>query len=171
MYEPEIKLELESWRGYSAYEVAVQNGFNGTKTEWLESLVGGTIQLTVNGKAMETDGDIKLYAGDIPMEAGALNTVKSKINALEEMMGRKVSMQTDTASLSASGWSDQMQTAAVEGVMDDSVVIVTPAPGTHAKYTGCGVRCTAQGVGTKTFSCTTVNDSDVEANILILMGG
>lgn len=28
-------------RGYSAYEVAVQNGFEGTEEEWLASLVGG----------------------------------------------------------------------------------------------------------------------------------
>ena len=27
-------------RGYSAYEIAVQNGFEGTETEWLESLKG-----------------------------------------------------------------------------------------------------------------------------------
>ena len=30
------------WRGYSAYEVAVQEGFVGTKAEWLASLHGAT---------------------------------------------------------------------------------------------------------------------------------
>ena len=30
------------WRGYSAYEVAVQEGFVGTKAEWLASLQGAT---------------------------------------------------------------------------------------------------------------------------------
>ena len=28
-------------RGYSAYDIAVQNGFEGTEEEWLASLVGG----------------------------------------------------------------------------------------------------------------------------------
>ena len=28
-------------RGYSAYDIAVQNGFEGTEDEWLASLVGG----------------------------------------------------------------------------------------------------------------------------------
>lgn len=28
-------------RGYSAYQIAVQNGFEGTEAEWLESLKGG----------------------------------------------------------------------------------------------------------------------------------
>lgn len=79
MSEQEIKLELERWKGYSAYEVAVQNGFDGTQQEWLESLSGGSISFSVNGKVMGTDGDIKVYAGDIKMEAGALNTVRDKI--------------------------------------------------------------------------------------------
>ena len=30
-------------RGYSAYEIAVQNGFNGTEEEWLASLEGGGV--------------------------------------------------------------------------------------------------------------------------------
>lgn len=29
-------------RGYSAYEIAVKNGFEGTESEWLEALVGNT---------------------------------------------------------------------------------------------------------------------------------
>ena len=33
---------LNSVRGYSAYEVAVINGFRGTVDEWLESLKGDT---------------------------------------------------------------------------------------------------------------------------------
>ena len=34
------ELYVVGTRGYSAYEVAVQNGFEGTVDEWLESLVG-----------------------------------------------------------------------------------------------------------------------------------
>ena len=33
-------LSNEVLRGYSAYEVAVQNGFEGSEKEWLESLKG-----------------------------------------------------------------------------------------------------------------------------------
>lgn len=29
-----------NWRGYSAYEIAVQNGYSGTEEQWLASLVG-----------------------------------------------------------------------------------------------------------------------------------
>lgn len=34
------ELYVVGTRGYSAYEVAVQNGFEGTVDEWLESLIG-----------------------------------------------------------------------------------------------------------------------------------
>ena len=30
-------------RGYSAYDIAVQNGFDGTEEEWLESLKGDQV--------------------------------------------------------------------------------------------------------------------------------
>lgn len=33
-------LEGTAYRGYSAYEIAVRNGFIGTEQEWLESLKG-----------------------------------------------------------------------------------------------------------------------------------
>lgn len=79
----EIKVQLDSWRGYSAYEVAVQNGFKGTQKEWLESLSGGTLQITVCGKSVDASGNIVLYAGDILMAEGAMNTIASKMEALE----------------------------------------------------------------------------------------
>lgn len=63
-------------RGYSAYDVAVQNGFEGTATEWLESLVGpegpaGTFDLTTisyeetNDKSVSS-GDNKIFT-NIPV--------------------------------------------------------------------------------------------------------
>jgi hypothetical protein len=47
-------------RGYSAYEVAVQNGYTGTETEWLDSLKGKQVVLRVNGTKLQYqyDGDI-----------------------------------------------------------------------------------------------------------------
>lgn len=44
-------------RGYSAYEVAVQNGFEGTEQEWLESLKG---QITEEDKDVIAQGASKL---------------------------------------------------------------------------------------------------------------
>ncbi len=38
-------------RGYSAYEIAVQNGFTGTEEEWLDSLVSSGLpdKITLDG--------------------------------------------------------------------------------------------------------------------------
>ena len=36
------KITRYNWRGYSAYEIAVQHGYAGTEEEWLASLIGPT---------------------------------------------------------------------------------------------------------------------------------
>lgn len=40
------KLTEEGLQGKSAYEIAVDHGFEGTEEEWLESLKGGDVDLT-----------------------------------------------------------------------------------------------------------------------------
>lgn len=40
---------LKGDRGYSAYEIAVQNGFVGTESEWLESLKGADGYTPIKG--------------------------------------------------------------------------------------------------------------------------
>ena len=52
------KIVSESFisNGKSAYEIAVQNGFIGSETEWLESLVGKSPYIGTNGN---------WYIGDI----------------------------------------------------------------------------------------------------------
>ena len=73
-----IQMKLNTWRGYSAYEIAVQNGFEGSQSEWLESLKGAdgasVTDWTVNNKA-PVDGNITLRAGDIPLQPGLAATV------------------------------------------------------------------------------------------------
>ncbi len=53
-------LSNEVLRGYSAYEVAVQNGFEGSEKEWLESLKGEKGEKGENAKvelSVVDDGD------------------------------------------------------------------------------------------------------------------
>lgn len=78
----QVKVELENWRGYSAYEVAVKNGFNGTEKEWLEHLNGG-ITVTVNNKVSGTDGNIEVLASDILLVEEGQITVKKKLDDLQ----------------------------------------------------------------------------------------
>lgn len=84
---PQLSAEIETFRGYSAYEIAVQNGFTGSEKEWLASLHASSG--TVNGIGPDETGEIKLRAGDIPMSAEenadtvdeAINKVKGKADA------------------------------------------------------------------------------------------
>lgn len=83
----DLKMEVQRFRGESAYEVAVRNGFQGTEAEWLASLHASSG--TVNGIGPDETGDIKLRAGNIPMNAEenadtvdeAINKVKGKADA------------------------------------------------------------------------------------------
>ena len=58
--------EMEVVRGYSAYQVAVMNGFKGTEAEWLASLVGPpgpageAGKVTINGIPPDDNGDFKI---------------------------------------------------------------------------------------------------------------
>ena len=80
-------LYVTGTRGYSAYEIAVQNGFVGTEQEWLDSLVGpqgepGTPfdELTEEQKA-EIRGDEGKSAYDIAVENGFIGTEQDWVNS------------------------------------------------------------------------------------------
>jgi len=73
-----MQMQLSSWRGYSAYEIAVQHGFEGTEAQWLESLRGqpgaDADMLTVNNRSA-VDGNITVRGTDIYVQAGLATTV------------------------------------------------------------------------------------------------
>lgn len=74
----EIKVQLDKWRGYSAYEVAKNNGFNGTEKEWLESL-GAATNITVNERQVDDTGNITLSAEHIPLVENGQKTVAEEL--------------------------------------------------------------------------------------------
>ena len=59
--------------GKSAYEIAVQNGYSGTETEWLETLKGTNIDMTEYYTKSETDEAI----GDI---SSVIDTINGEVN-------------------------------------------------------------------------------------------
>ena len=75
-----------------------------------------------------------------------------------------------SVTLTASGWNAnaKTQTVSVSGVTATSNCVITSAPDSYMAYAKAGVRCTAQGAGTLTFSCETVPTADVAANVLII---
>ena len=81
----DMSMNLQTWRGYSAYEIAVRNGFEGTEQEWLESLHGKDgMPTSING-ITPLNGEIALTGSDIPISASdrrALNELAVLVDAL-----------------------------------------------------------------------------------------
>ncbi|MBR6568823.1 MAG: hypothetical protein IKK75_00030 [Clostridia bacterium] len=80
-----MTMHLQTWRGYSAYEIAVQNGFEGTEAEWLDSLKGSDGQTTSVNGVSQFDGQISLTGADIPVspsDGRRLSELAAKADAL-----------------------------------------------------------------------------------------
>ena len=190
MNEKEIRLELEKWRGYSAFEVAQQNGFNGTEKEWLEQL-GGNINLTVNDRVVDDSGNITLTAEHIMMVEEGQITIAQKVNdigtevtaaknEIAEIANVKAQVLTQTAALPMDSWEQDGeiygQSVGVTGVTIDkdktSVIVSPPTDRTmEEEYLKCEVRASAQGDGILVFTCTDMPEIDIEANVMVVIMG
>ncbi len=74
--------------GLSAYELAVQNGFTGTLTEWLESLKGADGINGTNGK----DGKNGLSAYEIALKNGFVGTESEWLDSLKGENGTEIDL-------------------------------------------------------------------------------
>ena len=72
------------------------------------------------------------------------------------------------ATLTVSGWVDNTQTVEVDGVTSNNTLIVASAPENYEAYSKAGVYCSAQAVGSMTFTCKSVPATDLNANVMIL---
>ena len=73
-----------------------------------------------------------------------------------------------TVTLSASGWSNLIQSVTASGVTADNDLVISPASSSHDAYVEAGVRCTAQTSNRLTFICTEKPSSNLSVNVLIL---
>lgn len=193
---PAISMSLHSWRGYSAYEIAVQNGFEGSETEWLASLKGepgdAAGSITVNGREA-VEGNITIRGTDIYVRSGTAQSIAQALEncmrtdavvdslesddttkplsaaqgrVLSQAIATKPDMRTATVALAASGWTDNQQTVSVAGLSAQHAVIVTAAPDSYEHYSDCVVRCIAQGEETLTFAASYTPSQDMSANVL-----
>lgn len=88
MSSNEMVMELYEWRGYSAYDVAVLNGYKGTEEEWLESLHGrdGGVA-TVNGVAHDENGSVVINGTQINVSSTDTRTLKEVADDVDTLTG------------------------------------------------------------------------------------
>lgn len=72
--------------------------------------------------------------------------------------------------LTAAGWSDNVITVTVTGVLaDETAQLIMPMPASSSKedYDAAGIQCTGQAANSLTFSCTEVPTSDLVVYVVI----
>lgn len=88
VYDGTLRMDMNDYRGLSAYEIAVKNGFEGTEKEWLASLKGDTGKagdtVTVNRKRA-VDGNISVNGSDINLRSGESKTVTQAIEEISQL--------------------------------------------------------------------------------------
>ena len=85
----------------------------------------------------------------------------------KKVQGGNVAEST-TVTLSASSWSSNSQIVSSSIVTANNVVIVSPVPNNQDIYSNCGIKCTSQSSGSLVFTCSTIPDSDINVNIVVL---
>lgn len=81
-----MDMQLNSYRGYSAYELAVKNGFQGTLKEWIQSLHGMDGQTTSVNGIQHQNGNIVLTGMDIPVSAADSRKLSDLAAILDRLM-------------------------------------------------------------------------------------
>lgn len=86
-YKNKVDRMVEGTRGYSNYEIAVQNGFTGTEEEWLQSIKGDTPQ---KGVDYFTQEEIEQIKSDILEAISSLNILIVEELPTENIQGRVI---------------------------------------------------------------------------------
>lgn len=138
----------DGWRGYyiSAYGLAVKHGFEGTESEWLESLYGEEVMLRYDGTADELQWKYKsAEQWDSLMDTEALRgeIVSQTLSAAQSAREKAESAQTaaesaaqsaGTSAQSASG-SASSASAAAQGASNDAALAASSASAAAASET------------------------------------
>lgn len=93
------------------------------------------------------------------------NTVDISANQAD-IAGKQAKLAAVTVSLIASAWNSNQQAVVASNVTTDNIVWVSPSPASWKAYGDAGIRATAQGSGTITFTCDTVPTEDISVEVV-----
>ena len=81
-----LTMAMDDYRGLSAYEIAVKNGFEGSEAEWLLSLHGEDGKThSVNG-VEQSEGNITLTGADLPLSPTDARTIPEAFQGVETLL-------------------------------------------------------------------------------------
>lgn len=183
---------VDEWmESITAYGEAVKLGFSGTKEEWIASLKGekgdtgkSAYQYAVEAGyqgSEETFALMQLNSGKTAYEYAVEGGFEGSAEDFAKKLGTEyfekamaLDMKMTAIRLPASGWSNGTITVSVDGVTSDSTqtaIITTAAADSIDDYLDSGVKCSGQGDGTLTFSCTSSPSVDLTVNVIVLKKG
>ena len=115
------------------------------------------------------------WVGSVPprpdwnqQDPAKVDFIRGKETVETALAGKQNKHSTAVVTLSAGGWSGENQTVAFPGMTGSTTIIVAAAPENYDPYAKAGVYCRAQGTDSLTFSCKSVPEGDLRANIMIL---
>lgn len=164
-------------------------GAPGTTDTYTVTLTDGstTTFMVYNGRDGDGSGDMTQAVYDPQGKARDIFAYADAIQTALNAHADSISLHTSAAEkavwnakadapkprsvlLLASGWNadTKQQTVSVSDMTASANIIVSAAPDSFMAYAQAGIRGTAQGTGTLTFTCETVPEEAVTANVIIL---
>lgn len=120
-----------------------------------------------------TQADGSTFTFSIPREKNEiLSEVDTKISEVNNSIDTKLAsgykkITWTIITIATSAWSNKTATVSVSGVTANNAVDVAPAESTYDAYTTAGIRASAQGSGTLTFTCKTVPTVAISVNVKV----
>ena len=76
---------------------------------------------------------------------------------------------TTTTTIATTAWSAaKTATVTINGVTEDCLLFVSPAPNSYKAYIEAGIYCSAQGTNSLTFTCNNVPSSNIIVNVVLM---
>lgn len=139
------------------------------------SLILGAYDSTPNMDGTGSAGSSGLFArGDHrhPTDTTRVPTTRTingkALSSNITLLPSDVGVNSISVTIPVSSWSNRTATVSATGVTSSNTVIISPAPSSISDWVDFDIKCTAQGSGTLTFTCTTTPISTISATAVVI---
>ncbi len=162
-------LSVTQTSGYARVKAVINTAAESNAENFQQFSWAVDYSTNMSGFAALTREDINLSGTNYEMELCVLALSSAGISSIARAPAKAHGKAgTATATLSASGWSGNLQTVSVEGVTAGNLVFTSPNAESWESARDNGVRCIGQGEGSLTFQCDSEPSGALGINIAIL---